>query len=41
VVAIDVGGTTTDIGQCLNGKVAEVQRGHVEGISVSFPCARS
>lgn len=37
VVGIDVGGTTTDIGQCLNGKVAEVQRGHVEGISVSFP----
>lgn len=37
VVAIDVGGTTTDIGQSLNGKVAEVQRGHVEGISVSFP----
>lgn len=37
VVAIDVGGTTTDIGQCLHGKVAEVQRGHVEGIRVSFP----
>lgn len=37
VVAIDVGGTTTDIGQCLHGKVAEVRRGHVEGISVSFP----
>lgn len=37
VVMIDVGGTTTDIGQCLNGKVAEVRRGHVEGISVSFP----
>jgi N-methylhydantoinase A/oxoprolinase/acetone carboxylase beta subunit len=37
VVAIDVGGTTTDIGQCLNGTVAEVRRGHVEGISVSFP----
>lgn len=37
VVAIDVGGTTTDIGQCLSGKVAEVRRGHVEGISVSFP----
>lgn len=37
VVAIDVGGTTTDIGQCLDGKVAEIRRGHVEGISVSFP----
>lgn len=37
VVAIDVGGTTTDIGQCLDGKVAEIRRGHVEGISVSIP----
>ena len=37
VVAIDVGGTTTDIGQCINGNVAEVRRGRVEGISVSFP----
>lgn len=37
VVAIDVGGTTTDIGQCIEGKVAEVHRGHVEGISVSYP----
>lgn len=36
-VSIDVGGTTTDIGQYLNGAVAEVRRGHVEGISVSFP----
>lgn len=36
-VSIDVGGTTTDIGQYLNGTVAEVRRGHVEGISVSFP----
>ncbi|WP_424193608.1 hydantoinase/oxoprolinase family protein [Ampullimonas aquatilis] len=37
VVAIDIGGTTTDIGQCLNDVVAEKRRGHVEGISVSFP----
>ncbi|QID19674.1 hydantoinase/oxoprolinase family protein [Nitrogeniibacter mangrovi] len=37
VVAIDVGGTTTDIGQCMDGKVRETRRGHVEGISVSFP----
>ena len=37
VVAIDIGGTTTDIGQYLNGTVAEQRRGHVEGISVSFP----
>lgn len=36
-VSIDVGGTTTDIGQCTEGKVAEIRRGHVEGISVSFP----
>lgn len=37
VVAIDIGGTTTDIGQYVNGTVAEQRRGHVEGISVSFP----
>lgn len=37
VVAVDVGGTTTDIGQYVNGKVAEARRGHVEGISVSIP----
>ena len=36
-VSIDVGGTTTDIGQCTEGAVAETRRGHVEGISVSFP----
>ncbi|MFS8037929.1 hydantoinase/oxoprolinase family protein [Xanthobacter sp. AM11] len=36
-VSIDVGGTTTDIGQYRDGTVAEVRRGHVEGISVSFP----
>lgn len=39
-VSIDVGGTTTDIGQCTEGQVAETRRGHVEGIGVSFPlCA--
>jgi N-methylhydantoinase A/oxoprolinase/acetone carboxylase beta subunit len=37
VVAIDIGGTTTDIGQFLNGAVAEKRRGLVEGITVSFP----
>lgn len=37
VVAIDVGGTTTDVCQYLAGGVAEVRRGHVEGISVSLP----
>ncbi len=36
-VSIDVGGTTTDIGQYAHGTVAEIRRGHVEGISVSFP----
>ena len=37
VVSVDVGGTTTDVGQYLDGTVSEVRRGHVEGISVSFP----
>lgn len=37
VIAIDVGGTTTDIAQSLGGVVQEVRRGHVEGISVSLP----
>jgi N-methylhydantoinase A len=37
VISVDVGGTTTDIGQFLNGSVAETRRGHVEGISVSLP----
>jgi N-methylhydantoinase A/oxoprolinase/acetone carboxylase beta subunit len=36
-VSIDVGGTTTDIGQFIDDGVAEVRHGHVEGISVSFP----
>lgn len=40
VVAVDVGGTTTDIGQCLNGEVKEVRNGHVEGIRVSFPLSQ-
>lgn len=37
VVAIDVGGTTTDICQYVEGGVVEDRRGHVEGISVSIP----
>jgi N-methylhydantoinase A len=37
VVAIDVGGTTTDICQYVSGGVAEDRRGRVEGISVSIP----
>jgi N-methylhydantoinase A/oxoprolinase/acetone carboxylase beta subunit len=36
-VSIDVGGTTTDIGQYSRGAVPETRRGHVEGIAVSFP----
>lgn len=36
-VSIDVGGTTTDIGQYSRGHVPETRRGHVEGIAVSFP----
>lgn len=37
VISVDVGGTTSDIGQYVNGTVAEVRHGHVEGVSVSFP----
>lgn len=37
VVGIDIGGTTTDIGQYINGTVAEQRRGYVEGVAVSFP----
>lgn len=36
-VSIDVGGTTTDIGQYADGVVSEIRRGHVEGINISFP----
>ncbi|MCP5364196.1 MAG: hydantoinase/oxoprolinase family protein [Hyphomicrobiales bacterium] len=36
-VSMDVGGTTTDIGHYVDGTVSEVRRGHVEGITVSFP----
>ena len=37
VVSLDVGGTTTDIGQYVDGGVAQDRRGHVEGIRVSIP----
>jgi N-methylhydantoinase A/oxoprolinase/acetone carboxylase beta subunit len=37
LVAIDVGGTTTDIGQVKGGVVGSRRRGHVEGIEISFP----
>lgn len=36
-VAIDVGGTTTDICQYSRGTVPSTRRGRVEGIAVSFP----
>lgn len=37
VVSIDVGGTTTDVGEVRGGEVREERRGLVEGIRVSFP----
>ena len=37
IVGIDVGGTTTDIGQSRHGKIGSRRRGHVEGIEISFP----
>lgn len=37
VLSMDVGGTTTDIGQVIGGKVFERHRGAVEGIEISFP----
>ncbi len=37
VVSLDVGGTTTDVGQYVDGGVAQDRRGHVEGIRVSIP----
>jgi N-methylhydantoinase A/oxoprolinase/acetone carboxylase beta subunit len=37
LVSIDIGGTTTDIGEVRSGDVREDRRGHVEGVEVSFP----
>jgi N-methylhydantoinase A len=37
VVSIDVGGTTTDVGEVRGGEVREERRGKVEGVEVSFP----
>lgn len=37
VLSMDVGGTTTDIGQVIDGRVFERHRGAVEGIEISFP----
>jgi N-methylhydantoinase A/oxoprolinase/acetone carboxylase beta subunit len=37
LVSIDVGGTTTDVGEVRGGEVREERRGKVEGVEVSFP----
>jgi N-methylhydantoinase A len=37
LVSIDIGGTTTDIGEVSNGSVREERRGRVENVEVSFP----
>jgi N-methylhydantoinase A len=37
MIAIDIGGTTTDIAQCIDYQLTHVRRGRVEGIDVSFP----
>ncbi|MCB1954398.1 MAG: hydantoinase/oxoprolinase family protein [Rhodocyclaceae bacterium] len=37
LVSVDVGGTTTDIGVTLGGRIESERRGNVEGVRVSFP----
>lgn len=37
LVSIDIGGTTTDIGEVRANQVREDRRGQVEGVQVSFP----
>ncbi|MGQ0622729.1 MAG: hydantoinase/oxoprolinase family protein [Panacagrimonas sp.] len=37
MLSMDVGGTTTDIGEIRDGAVRSEARGHVEGVQVSFP----
>ena len=37
LVSMDVGGTTTDIGEVRDGQVRSESRGRVEGVAVSFP----
>jgi len=37
LVSIDIGGTTTDIGEVASGGVREERRGRVENVEVSFP----
>jgi N-methylhydantoinase A/oxoprolinase/acetone carboxylase beta subunit len=36
VVSMDIGGTTTDIGQVINSHVSESRHGNVEGVPISF-----
>jgi N-methylhydantoinase A/oxoprolinase/acetone carboxylase beta subunit len=36
VISMDIGGTTTDIGQVINNTVSESRRGTVEGVPISF-----
>jgi len=36
VISMDIGGTTTDIGQVINNTVSESRRGTVEGVPTSF-----
>lgn len=37
LVTMDVGGTTTDIGEVLDGNVTTHRRGHIEDVEVSIP----
>ena len=37
LVTMDVGGTTTDIGEVFDGDVTSHRRGHIEGVEVSIP----
>jgi len=37
LLSMDIGGTTTDIGEVKDGAVRAEPRGHVEGVEVSFP----
>ena len=37
LVSMDIGGTTTDIGEVENGEVRSHLRGHIEGVEISFP----
>ena len=37
LVSMDIGGTTTDIGEVENGEVRSHARGHIQGVEISFP----